>query len=854
MGGVEILPRIFMKNTFRTPVFKIFALAILVAILCLTVVACDPKPTPSDNDLPDYPEGATALTKENFEQYFDVKVHTDCTFDFSTSGDDLVFPKATTYVAFVAKNGFLDVACEVKYTVNTKVFQSSYAAMKYSVEMEEQTLILHETDYQNKAYTLISGQPSYYEFKVESGTDNITINSVKGYVILGENYTPTDYEKLLESDYANSESIKDALEGEINDLAMGIAMGTTKTYGMSAKSGFTFKSVYGSDRNMSTSAHSTIKADLENYRYAHDGEVYYYNREDGKIYHQYYNKFGLIIEEVLPWEVSDMLNEMIPPLDGLLDENAVYVNRDGVFYAYTTLNDMADSDYKDTFVQSFDALELDCDLDKVYVTYTYDFSDGFFFEIKVEHKDIKQDEYVDNSLYINLSVFDVNEVSVEIYSEEDSKFALATDIEHAMEFKPGMVTVNSTTETFEYVISQDKYEDNQRIDNYLPVLVTEGGIYTFTSLNGGQPVTTTIYNAEGGIHNERYFSPGVYFIQNVYVPYGKTTLTMEVDCVVLDDYGDITNPTPIDGNGFTANLERVGDMQAFSFTPTESGIYEFSPTESGFDVAILVYDGDLVDQGYAIYTASNYLTCSLNAGETYVFEVKYQYGETEDAVYEGVLTFVGNPSREPQALTTEMQEYFVGNGEFKFYFDVEIPGYYALEFEHIAGVEPSGYSVDDSEGEYYNNTVTIDNAKYYVLEKGRYYFNLYGGGTRQYFKGNVRILLFREGVQEERFITLSDDEYTTLTVNLPTNNSYVEYVFTVSEECSLFRYGYNCTLYKENGTTVVGGRYTVDTAFDVTNVVESTLTPGTYILRVANYSSGDEIEATVSLRLQYQTE
>ena len=295
-------------------------------------------------------------------------------------------------------------------------------------------------------------------------------------------------------------------------------------------------------------------------------------------------------------------------------------------------------------------------------------------------------------------------------------------------------------------------------------------------------------------------------------------------------------------------------MQAFSFTPTESGIYEFSPTESGFDVAILVYDSDLVDQGYAIYTASNYLTCSLNAGETYVFEVKYQYGETEDAVYEGVLTFIGNPSRELQALTTEMQEYFVGNGEFKFYFDVEIPGYYALEFEHIAGVEPSGYSVDDSEGEYYNKTVTIDNAKYYVLEKGRYYFNLYGGGTRQYFKGNVRILLFREGVQEERLIALSDDEYTTLTVNLPTNNSYVEYVFTVSEECSLFRYGYNCTLYKENGTTVVGGRYTVDTAFDVTNVVESTLTPGTYILRVANYSSGDEIEATVSLRLQYQTE
>ena len=841
-----------MKRKFNSVVFKVFALMVLSILLTTVFVACNPDGSVENN----YPEGAIALTKENFNEYFDVKVDTDCYFNYSNG---MTYPAATTYIAFVAKNNYIDVKGEVKYNLNTKV-TSNHGYMDLPVAHGEQSALLKSRDYNNETHSIVAGSASFNEFKLKSGTDSISITDVYGYVIIGEDYTPHPYQKLKEADIANSATIQEEVESNLGEFIMPLATGEMKNYRYKSGSYYSLTSVFGRERNFANGSNCDAKVDFENQRMRKGDEIYYYNHNDGIVYHQYKNSVGLAVEDATEMTKNALISLMLPAMDGIFDDNAIYVRGENGYYAYNTLDNMSEGDvdepFKEVFSEIFGLHGVTKDYDKFFVTYYYSFENGFEFSVNVEHYDLHYDtssEYIEHKIGCSFSMTEINQIEVEIYTPENTEFALETSRNDAMAYKTGMIDVNSTITAFDYALCQTIYENGEYIENWLPINIVDSGIYSFECTKNGDVQTINIYDSEGNKHYDKYFEAGVYYIQHYYVPYGKTTVTMSVDATPLIDYGDFENPITVGNNTFTAYLETAGDMEAFIIEPTETGIYQFAQLDE--NVAIVVY---LINEVYGErqyqqlsghYTNSSNRNCFLDYGEKYIIEVKLQSG-ADAVLYNCPMTFIGNPNSNPMRLYNEWQDYFVGGGEYNFYLDVEAPGYYALEYVQEDGTEVSSYSVYTENNQWYDKSVNIAGGKFYVFEKGRYYFTFNLGGSGYYFKGKARIICQAEAVQETISTSFEYDKYADLEINLPTNNSYIEYKFAVTEKCNLLREGYNSILYKEDGITVVGGYYTRDLFFNKQSVVKSELEPGTYILKFASRSAGDAVNATASVRLQ----
>ncbi len=787
---------------------------LLIFIVCMTLllsVACSDEQTDKPTDDPsdsatddyDYPEGALPLTVENISTYFDIKVKTELDYN-----GYLYQTKATTYVALVPKGEYSEVVGEIKFDINTKIRKSVSGNLETMLSNTEQRMLLSEP-LNNMSHTLSvnggSGSVNDPSFRVVSGTDSITLNSVYGYVIPG-NKTPSAYDSLTDG---QKEASFDVL-AELTELVSAFEdkFNSASSFNIASATSYKLGSIYGSGLSVNiTNTVASHKIDLANNRFTYNDDRYLLI--DGVWANQYLNAYNLVQLNKSSYTIEDVVSQSTPTF-ALFDPTAIYVKRsDRTFEAYTTLSSMQNSYVKEKLIASLDEYGVTTRYNEFVVVYTFSFEDNaLWFNARIDHVDYGYHvHYVDIDVTFYQNITELNSCEVELYSPDTHKFALADNLEEAKLFNSGLVTVDGSTELIYYTTFGKSYEGytNPDQENYLPVRITEGGVYKFSNNR------LSIYDSEGRAYSGEYFEPGMYYIELYGVLYGVTNKVITVSSDIYDDYGSLSSPTPIGADGsFSAHLEANADRVTFSYSPEQTGMYEFPVMKN---VSIYAYYADELDFSF-LQIRSECPSIYLEEGTSYVFAFVYEVygGEDDPAVtHSGNLKLIGNPTTGLIAVGKEPTEIFIRYDTAVITFTVDSLGEYSVSIEVLGGWQTPSFHISPYDG----GSIAYDLIRYedgkpiYTLTPGDYLIEI-SMNMNAYLKANVSVITVTEGVEESREIEIGEDPVTVSGSTLTTILSNSKLYFNVDERSTLFTEAGSSfyTLYSADGTRIgSGGQY-----------------------------------------------
>lgn len=827
---------------------------LLVILVALCLFACDR----TGGDDTDYPDEAIALSADNLSQYFDVRVVTDVGEDYFTDHAGVhKQTKATSYVALVPRADYSAVSGSIRYKLNSGLIKGySQDYNEFSFAVGDQTLAL-KRGIVNKSYDLTV--TSEYTYHDNDRLNNITIISVTGYVIPGSTNEPTEADGLTDADRDASNTVRDELASAISDYSADFS--EVSRFNYTPTGVYHFRSLYGTGRDKSNLANlglGKFSADRDAGVYKR-GQFTYVLR-DGVLYEQSLNSAGLVNESI-SGVTLDELNAIGPYFDGLLDESAVYVKREngagGTDYlAYTTLYEMKNPTVREYFEEHLKNYGITSHWDKFTVKYTYSFTDGgFLFDATVTYQSDRYPvEYTDVRVSYGYKLADVGTATVTPYVAGRDAFALQDNLADAMRLGTGAVRLSRGQDSFCFTTYSTAYEGygNTNVENYMPLIIEDGGVYTFTP----SMKYITMYDADGRQiypQDDVYYPAGTYYLCAESVLYGKNQIRVDVSANYFEDYGSTDAPTELVGEADIL-FEGKGDRIVLSFTPDTDGIWSIGEFT---DVAMQV---DLSGDGTDIcYVYEGEYCLNLVGGREYILILDYR-GDGESVSMTASPRFIASPMDYGElTLTTEWQDVVIwGEGEGRIPVSVDGPGEYFVEFEWQAGQDLSGGSFYTLDGKLWNSYRYIDleggeQMKLTQLFAGEYLYDvpLY---MNRYFVGRVRLVTYTEGVTEERSITLPTDEYLTVeTSELPTLFSTSSFTFTVDSAAKLLVTVDSdfFTLYDKDGKRISITVYPtyVDTDHGVEAKYTALLTPGEYtaVFEIDEYSTPGV--KTASLRL-----
>ncbi|MBE6131499.1 MAG: hypothetical protein E7183_07230 [Erysipelotrichaceae bacterium] len=739
---------------------KIFLLLCIVFMFFIT--SCDNFGS-SDNI--EVPEGAIRLNKSNFEEYFKVRVTSNTSW-----WDHGVL--ANAYVSVSPKDPYYEVVGTVELKVNTYVYIND-SSIPFCKIVSDNAKFYLTNDVVNECYTLTCQGDNY---KINESSNTFELVSVSGYIVIGEQ-EPSELEKITEDQIANSNSVKEEINSLIDEWK--IVCNNAKNYQFDKKNSYYFTSYYGDEDSSKSGGYENYmaKVDQENKVYSQGTDIYY--ASDDKTIYQEKIFNGMIKTNINTGNIDYLLSDATFNFDGLIDSSCVFIKEnDNTYYGYTNFKDMEKSYIRDYILQRFNSYRIKSNYDDMVVKYTYLIMDDSL-EITVELK-FKDYHFHINFYELNYvysqKISKINEISVTPYSSLENDFVLSDELNGALITKAGLVKIDcSTTEINFKTYNDDDYymgATNPNYDNYLPVEITEAGVYNFENIKYG------IYDSNGDWYSEPYFEKGIYFLRVENVQYGIKNRTINVSASRFKDYGDLNNPIEIIDNKFSCYLEGYGDMQVYSFIPDKDGIYEL--TKQNY-VEMKIYKEDNLEEYISILRYQNF-ACYFEANTKYIFIIEI-YNYEGDVNYEGLISYIGMPSTNPTA-TLEWNEYLLYD---KFIFDVNIlkTGEYQVEVEVLGG-DCSGwktfYKEDGSEIEDYDYNYDENDVCTYTLAKGKYELKL-AKYSNDYLHCRIRLVLITEGVEEENNANLFYDKYTALTTTiLTTTYSTSKFYFNVEKD------------------------------------------------------------------------
>lgn len=757
---------------------KIFLFICIITMLIL--VGCNNTPTTGGNN--DYPTGAEEIKVDNFNDYFDVKVTTDISENyFEEDAQCSKQTKAVSYVAFIPKTNYSAVVVELKFQLNSKI-SIGYSNIGDPVNSSEQTITLNN-GITNKSFTIT--KENDYTYKVVSGSNNITITSVTGYVMPGKDiYELNEYENALQNQtLEDSNLVKNELETVINNYKN--KFNNANSYKYTPTSYYEFKSIYGTGRDATNEVNlgnNGYSVDIENKIYS--TSLYNYYVKNDSVYRQYKNQFGLVEENIEEnMKPETFISEISPSFEGLFDENAIYEKNGNEYYGYITLDKMANDNISEYFKSHLQNYNITSNWDKFVVKYSFLLVDeSFLFEVELHYANaLYPNEYYDNTIVYGFKISSLNKAQPTIYVAGKDSFALEDNKEDALKYLTGLVEVDSNTTKIKLsTCNTHTDEPSSRDKNYLPIRIKESGIYEFY-IDGRK---IDIYSAETDYTSQYYYNAGLYYYYESYVPYGKTDITIQVVGTELNDYADMNNPLDITGNTIDIYLENVKDKQAFKFVPAETGLYEFIFEEH----YIRIYAYTLDDFNSYFDATSYYHSIYFEEGKQYILTVDHSDYDIEILSTTIGIDYVGMPNIETPEITSEPTEVLFGNNLSHWYFDIATAGYYILNVNQTGGYGSDTIHICDEYGDTYGvkevKVTLLDGTKAFYLTEGRHYAR-FDITSNSYFKGTINYELKVPTLIKEQEVILSFDNYVEVSETLPTIGSKLTIWFEITEKCNL---------------------------------------------------------------------
>lgn len=824
------------------------ALILIAAVAMLTLLASCIHVTEDDNSTAfEYPDGAIVLTVENFTDYFDVRVDTDVEYNY-----DYEQTETDCYVAFVPKKDYSECVGEVSFKVNTTLKQTFNSTGEFKAVIGERTLRLKD-GITNASYGGGRSAGRDYPYWVDEDTENLTVNSVYGYVIIDESE-----KQVLPSFTKDQLDASESVFAEIRDMVDGFKAGfeNAESYHYYRGTEYSLGSLFGEGKSVSGILADKYSIDKKNGIYQ-DGRAKYY-MHDGAPAEQWIDANGLVVVEDSGFTAENFLAAAVPCFD-FYDPSAVYVKEsDSLYVGYTTLSLMRDGEWKESITEELQDYGITSRYNKFAVRYEIVFDESsLLFRATVELYDPRYPvHFVDIKVSEVQKISDVDNVKLTLYSPGDYKFRLPDNSEDAKRYKPGMIEIDGDTENISVTVYSDDYEgyNNTQVENWLTVNITESGVY---SIKPDEFIA--IYNEDftKSYHSGDYFESGIYYIALKNVLYGIKERSFTVESHAYKDYGDKGAPVAVgEDGGIEFVLEGQGDRVVFSFTPAESGIYDFGEWKN---IALYAYTAESPDKCVADAWPSM-LTVRLDGGVKYllVFECVNYGGESEEIEYKHTVRMLGNPTEAGRLIGEEWSELFLWGAE-EHYLTVEISktGIYYVELECYNGQEidyGGFYTEDGKSAEPRSESAVIDGKTVMLqaLAPGRYIYrpSLY---ANRYFEGRARVVLHTEGVDEKRDVAIGTESYLTLTTSeLNTYHSSSSFTFEISEAAYLLvtEESDSFTLHDESGRAYYFSVYPPyidgDRSCHKTSVV---LTPGKYtiLFSIGEYSTLGVKEAEVRL-------
>ena len=682
---------------------------ILCLLLVLIISSCE-NGTFGEEPL-EIPEGAVKLTKFNFDDYFSIKLRSRNTSWFS---DDT----AEVSVSIVPKDFYQEVGGKIELKIESYVYSKDSSEPICNI-VDENKIFELNNDVVNETFSIRLDED---DVEVNNYKNNAEIVKISGYVLVGEKPL-NEIEKLTSEDYTNSNSVYEEVEALIDTWKPVCA--NAKNYQFDKSNTYCYSSIYNDDLSYKSGmfAEFSSSVDKENMIYSRGDERYIpYN--NNTIYQEKTHD-GRVRTYISGTNMEDLFEQSTFNFEFVMDNSCTYVKEsDTVYYGYTTFDKMKSSTLKQDILAMFNSRRIKSNYDDIIFKYTYIITnDSLEVRIELKFKDyhFHIDYYELNHLY-SQKIYNINNTTVELYSEEDYEFVLCHDLEDAVATKAGLVLVDSTTKeinfkvyNYDYSYDTPSYYD---YENYLPIKITKGGVYRFDDNKYqiydefGDYFTTQSYDT--------YFPEGIYFIEVNKVSAGVHDRTINVSVEIFDDYGDLNNPILIENNSFSCHLEGLTDVEAFLFIPDKTGIYKLNKHENVF---ISVYDKDnLTDKIESLFEVG--LDCYLEKGKSYVYKME-NINYDGSVSYQGQITYIGEPTYDI-VLSEEFSEILVFDGStfdnHEFSLDIESYGKYKIEYEFVSGENISSFFIIDEEGEYLDPIEYIENYsdRIYVLEQGKY--------------------------------------------------------------------------------------------------------------------------------------
>ena len=809
-------------------------LIIILVLLSVVAVATSCKMTGNDpSGEKNYPEGAIALTKDNFTDYFDIKTTATCDYNYYTESTE-----AVAYVAFVPKKDYKDAVGSVTFDVNTRVYKW-YGNESFKISNKEEHILL-SSDIPSASYKLTiqgSGFSSTDPYRINTETLGITIHSVDGYVLIDERgNVPDELESLTDEMRASSSSVYAELDALIDSFKLSFS--EAQSYNYVKNDNYKFTSIYGNGMSKSGSVGHSYIVDKVNNRFETAQGKYYFM--DGAWYEQSIWS-GLVRVSSTGMDMDTAQKDSSPVWD-VLDSDAVYVKEgDGKYTAYVSLKEMKDGVWRDRIISEFNQYGLTTKHDKFVVKYHYDLTDGFTFSVSIRYEDARYHvDYCAISYDAVQKITDLDNSTVDLYDANEHKFMLADSFDDAVLFKNGLIEIDGDTTEISYTTYSTQYEGDiyPPYENYLPIRILEGGVYNLTPDKFSIDILDENGRKYGYYDSDNYYPAGLYYVKIGCVTYGLTDVTAKVESRIYDDYADINAPayTLDAGEMLELEFEGNGDKVAVAFTATDSGIYSFGYHDN---VSIYYYDKNDLTVPVA-ETWQPLHNVELAGGTEYVLILEcVNYGDnTEHFVFSTSAKYIGRCTDDGTVINYEWQN-ITSFDDTWFIITPPTLGYYYVEYDREDGTDVDGgaFYTEDGSYSYQYKTVTVGDKEYkaYILEAGRTYTYMPTLYVHEYFKGSVRLVCYEEGVTESSDITVTDSGYiTVVTSELNTLYSSSSFTFTVAENCRLLITVNSdfFALYDESGRrygTVTYPTYN-DTEFGVeTNYIKD-LKPGTYTI------------------------
>ncbi len=807
---------------------KRILILLLAALTALCLFSCkrdgdDPK----DNN---YPDGAIAITEDNLATYFDIKVTTKCQYDY-----DYEVTRVSSYVALVPKGEYRKIVGEITFELNSRVRQYGLANGNWRVSSDTHKLRLSDSGMTNteiKTSVQGGGNTVTVEFVPIKENDNITLKTAVGYIMLGEK-KPQEHELITNNQRLESPEILAELKERVESFKE--LYDSAESFNYNSRTEYELGSLYGAALSKSgATTHNGVNVDYKNDRFKIGNTVHY--KLNGISVQQSLDPSGCVNLSKSGMSLDLVLGEY-PPVWEIFDTGAVYMKEsDNTYVAITTLYNMSDGVFKQRLISALSEYGITTRHNRMTVKYVYAFDEGsFYFGAAVDYTDLQYDvDYVNIHAEALQKISDVNNTAVELYDPQRYLFLPAKSLEDAMELGAAQITLERGQESFTVTTFSDSYEGyyDTVVKRYFPLVIEESGVYSFTP----EAKTIVIYNSDGrAIYTDgaQYFSRGTYYLCVNSVLYGRNDRRFAVSATYLEDYGDVNNPTPVENGEYTVRLETVDDRVAFSFTPSESGIYSLLKYDN---VTLYLYSAaDTATVINEIWATDHY--AMLTANETYILLLEYRGDGSAEFVAN--IEYVGAPTiPEDFTLTEEWQDVFLWwDGVTNLPVTITEPGEYYVQLEWIAGQQNVGGSFYTSDGKYYNlyKYVYIDGAETKItqLDAGEYYLDV-DVYANMYFKGRVRLVTYAKRVVEESDIEIPTDSYVTITTSdLATTFSTSTFSFEVTEDSVLYWTTDSdfFAIYDENGKRI--STY-ANTVFDAEHQIwveySGKLTAGTYTI------------------------